>query len=772
MIRNRQPYSFNIISIFAMVTCVLIMMPVFARPDDNFGSFKDVSTEPWHIVADEIRYDDNLHRYIAVGGVTITKKDKKLVADFVHFDQKSMQVLAKGHVMLTSGNDVLTGNRMEMDLNTETGTIYNGTVFFKKNHFYIKGNKIKKISDKSYTADSACFSTCDGPDPSWKITGKNLKVTIEGYGVANHAVLWAKNIPVLYTPFISFPVKLKRQTGLLAPQFGFSDRKGDEYIQPFYWAINQSSDATFYGHHMGKRGEKLGMEYRYVLDDSSKGALMFDFFNDKKLDDGSHNSSKSWGYEDAPTDILRPNSDRYWFRMKHNQGLANDFFLKVDIDVVSDQDYLNEFIDGYTGFDETRDYFNKNFNRDLDEYDDPVRTNRINLSKNWSHYSLNAEMLWYDNVVNRRRESTDTTLQKLPWVEFNGSKQQLFSSLFYYDLDSEYTYFFSQDGKQGHRMDVYPRFYLPYSFNHYFTLEPSVGVRETIWHVEKDDNGLSDSKTLARELFDLKMDLSSEFYNIYDINGKNIDRIKHAVRPQIVYSYTPDLNQSKYPYFDTMDRVEKNNLITYSITNTFTYRSGFKDKKAILLSKNKSGKPYIHRYREFCRFKLEQSYDINEAGEDNPANRANKSKKEPFSPIYGKFEFMPNSYLSIDGDVERSLYRSFYDSHNISVTIRDKRNDSLFIEHRYTHNLNESIYTNLELTVSDRISIYTDYERNKLDGKNIRTGIGFLYKTQCWAAKFSYINEENNKEFAFMINLYGIGGFGQNTSINKMKGSS
>ena len=230
MKKNRQAYLHNINSILVLIVCVLIMIPVVTRSDDDFGSFKDISTEPWHIIANEIRYDENLNQYVAIGEVTIAKEDKKLMADFVNFDQKTMQILARGHVILTSGNDVLTGNRMEMNLDNETGTIYNGTVFLEKNHFYIKGGKIKKIGKNSYKADSACFSTCDGPNPSWRITAKNLKVTIAGYGIANHAVLWAKNVPVFYTPFITFPVKLKRQTGLLAPRFGFSDRKGEENI--------------------------------------------------------------------------------------------------------------------------------------------------------------------------------------------------------------------------------------------------------------------------------------------------------------------------------------------------------------------------------------------------------------------------------------------------------------------------------------------------------------------------------------------------------------
>jgi len=742
----------------ALILFILIVTSVSASAEGQSKLLKDDPKEPWHIVADEIHYDYKANQYVAIGNVTITKQDKNLSADYVRFDQKNMKAFADGHVIMTAGQDILTGSSMEMDLNAETGTIYNGTIFLQENHFYIKGDKLKKVGKDSYTADKASITTCDGDRPAWKITGRNLKITLEGYGFVKHAALWAKKIPVLYTPFLVFPVKLKRQSGLLAPQFGYSDRKGTEYNQPFYWAINQSSDATFYVHHMERRGEKLGLEYRYVLDEKSKGTLMYDFLNDRKVDDGSFDSSKNWGYEDD--DVLRPNSDRYWFRMKHDQALPFEFFAKLDLDVVSDQDYLQEFKSGYTGFSETKDYFNKNFGRDLDDYNDPVRVNRFNLNRIWSLYSLNAELRWYDNVIIRRQEETDTTLQKLPLIEFDGVRQRIYSSPFYFDLDSEYTYFYSEDGARGHRMDAHPRFYLPYSYKSYFTVEPSVGVRETVWHFDKDEFSSSDKKTLYREMYDIKIDLSSEIYNIFNVNGKSIERIKHSIKPQVIWDYIPEKDQDEYPSFDELDRIGRQNLITYSITNTLTSKSKENREKKDAYSidetyGHENYNPPSYAYNQFCRFELEQSYDINKAKEDDP---------EPFSPIYGEIEIVPVKYFSINADAQWSHYDNRFRSRNVAINLWDERGDKLFVEHRYTIDSSESIYTDLLLKVSDRLSAYAEYERNIFEGEDIKYGVGFLYEAQCWSLDFRYIDEENDRKFVFMINLFGIGEFNQEIS--------
>lgn len=737
-----------------LILFILIAIPKYVSAEGKSRSVLDDPNEPWHIVADEISYDENANQYIAEGNVTITKKDKKLSADYVRFDHNTMEAFARGHVIMTVGEDVLVGSSMEMDLDAETGIINNGTIFLKENHFYIKGNKIQKVGKDSYTIDKASISTCDGDQPAWKITGRNLKVTVEGYGFVSHAALWAKKIPVLYTPFLVFPVKLKRQSGLLTPQIGYSDRKGGEYIQPFYWAINESSDATFYAHYMGKRGAKLGLEYRYVLDNRSKGTMMYDYLNDRKIDDGSFDSSKKWGYEDDAA--LRPNSDRYWFRMKLDQALPFEFLAKLDIDFVSDQDYLHEFKDGYTGFDDTRDYFDKNFGRDLDESDDPERVNRLNISRSWPLYSLNADVLWTDNVIKRRWEDTDTTLQYLPVIAFDGVKQRLLESPFYFDLDSEYAYLYQEDGPRSHRMDVHPRLYLPYRFQNYFTIEPSMGVRETVWNLDKDENGSLDKKTQSREMYDLKVDLSSDIYNVYQVKGESIERIKHAIRPQVVYDYIPEKNQNKFPLFDDLDRIERQNLITYSIINTLTSKSkkNIKEKDARSIDKLYSQtnyKPPGYIYNQFCRFKLEQSYDINKAREDAP---------EPFSPIFIELDLVPGKYFAIDADAEWSHYDNNFRSHNVAVNLWDNRGDKLFVEHRYKRDSSESIYTDLHLKVSDRLSAHTDYERNIFNDKDIRFGLGFLYETQCWAFDFNYIKEENNHKYEFKIKLYGIGDIG------------
>ncbi len=759
--------------------------------------------KPWHILADEVHHDRQADVYMASGNVVVQRGDVRIAADRIRFDHKSMQALAEGHVTISSGKDLITARQADLDLAKETGVLIDGSLFASENHFYFRGDRIEKVGPDSYTADRATVTTCDGDKPDWKITGRDLSITIEGYGTVRHATFWAGPVPVLYSPWMGFPVKIKRQSGFLPPQFGLSDRKGFEYLQPFYWAIDESSDATFYGHTMSYRGNRFGAEYRYVLDAHSRGTVMADGFSDRKVDDGS-TGSEEWGY--AGDNLLRPYTDRYWFRMKHDQALPADFTAKLDLDIVSDQDYLQEFKTGYTGFEQTRDEFLDTFGREIDEFTETTRVNRLNLSRIWPSYSLNAEARWYDDVVKRRYEEIDDTLQKLPFVTFDASRQPLFSTPAYFDFQTEYVRFYRlEGGDRGHRVDLYPRVYFPMRYRHIASVEPSFGLRETVWNIDHEEKPTPQTPIDShRESYDAKLDITSELYRIYDVGGQDVDRIQHQIRPEVIYEYVPDQDQSALPLFDDTDRIQKRNTVTYSLTNTLISRSlapapaeGKAKKTAEGADEAAPGKPDVAgaeadgsdgpgtegegaannevgpgaatgadgeasaapsvKYRDFLRLKFQQSYDINEANQpDDP---------RPFSPILAELEFNPSSYIDLKADAQWSIYDAAFVGHNLSTTLRDDRGDELSAEYRYTRDSKESIVLDALAKVSDAVSLIGEYEENLKDNRKLATGVGILYKSQCWSVEVKYLEEVDDKSITFMVNLLGLGAVGSGVGV-------
>ena len=189
----------------------IISVVVFSMSSASAGPFSPLqdSALPYHVEADSLRYDDATRTYQARGHVTITRGDQSLEADAVDLNDQTKKANAWGHVRFLSGEDWLTGDRIQINLDTGTGTLYDGSLFIQESHFYIRGDEIHKTGKDSYDIKEGRLATCDGDSPAWEITGKDLKVTLEGYSTAKHVALRVKSIPVLYAPFLLFPGTLK-----------------------------------------------------------------------------------------------------------------------------------------------------------------------------------------------------------------------------------------------------------------------------------------------------------------------------------------------------------------------------------------------------------------------------------------------------------------------------------------------------------------------------------------------------------------------------------
>ncbi len=708
----------------------------------------------WQLSALKATYDPDQNLYIATGEVILTSDTTRLEADHVRYNHLTRDARATGHVRLVSGKDTVTCDAMDLNLETETGTIMDGVIFVEANHFYISGDRIEKTGKETYTADRASLTSCDGDHPDWKITGRDVTVTIEGYGMAKHATLWAGSLPTLYTPFLAFPVKNKRQTGLLSPRITSSDRKGLEYEQSLFLALTRSTDATLNVDYMSDRGVKLGAEYRYLLNHKNKGTLLFDYLRDDKIDDGTSATSD---YAYAGTS-QRTNRDRYWLRMKNDREIFPLWKARLDLDYVSDVDYLHEFKKGNTGLTATDSAFASTFGRELDEYDDTTRKNQINLTRAWSDYNLNVDLLWYDNVTARQDDLDDTTLQSLPAITFNGTRRKLGHSPLYFDLNSGYTYFYRQETTDrlmtGQRMDIYPKLYLPFRLGG-LQLEPSLGLRQTLWytddaaHTDDIQNGYS-----HRELFDLNLDLSSVFTRIFSSDTATDRKLRHEITPALTYTFIPHVDQTNIPWFDDTDEVDKANTLTWKVTQRLTSKQRIETPSP---GSSKSAGP-SHTYRELAWLKISQDYHL--SGLDEETDR-------PFSDILMDLEFSPLPHLFLDSDMAWSPYGTGISAHNSAITLKDDHQNHIRVQYRYlredeaNNNLEtESIYTGINLKLTPRLRAFMEYEKNLYEDETIEATTGIEFNRSCWSMQVSYTDTTDDQSIGFLINLKGLGEFG------------
>ncbi len=441
---------------------------------------------------------------------------------------------------------------------------------------------------------------------------------------------------------------------------------------------------------------------------------------------------------------------------------------KLDVDYVSDQDYLKEFRDGIFGYDQTKAYYLTTFGRDIDDYTDPIRQNRLNVNRLWTYYALNADVRWYEDANQYPDGRTGHPLQNLPDITFAGVKNRIAGSPFYYDLFSEYTYLYQDGGPRGQRAELYPRVYYPRRFFKSLFVEPSAGLRETAWHVDHFDSTATDEedRDAYRSIYDLKLDTSTYLYRLFNIDLAGYDRLKHSLKPQVVYTYVPNQNQSDIPVFDEPDYVPPQNRITYSLTQTLTARKPRLAPPPDSILSN-------YTYNPFLRFYLEQSYDVRQydfenAGTalySNNASNAVFSDQKPFSDIYAELDLVPGRYIGLNADTLWSPYSGQFNAYRLSLNTWDNRGDRLYTYYRYARETAQlqsvnSITLAGALTVTRKWLLRGLYSRDIVNSQLIESSVGITYQSQCWAVDVDYQEEVGNHSFKFMVRLAGLGNLG------------
>ncbi|MCJ7664324.1 MAG: hypothetical protein MUO24_08795, partial [Desulfobacterales bacterium] len=250
----------------SMVIALLFASFIFVLvPQQATGLELDYKAEgPITMEADKLTYDQNGDSISLEGSVRILYKGTTVQADKMIYFDKTKDVVAEGSVVLTEGEDILRCDRLELNIETKKGAVYQGRIFLKKKNFHITGSKAEKLGESEYRVHNATLTSCDARVPSWEFTAKQLDVDMEGFAQGWWPGFRVLDIPVLYFPWAIFPVKRDRQSGFLFPDFGSSSKWGPEITIPFYWAIAPNQDATLYLERIGDsrgRGFKQGLEY-------------------------------------------------------------------------------------------------------------------------------------------------------------------------------------------------------------------------------------------------------------------------------------------------------------------------------------------------------------------------------------------------------------------------------------------------------------------------------------------------------------------------------
>jgi len=260
------------------------------------------------------------------GNVALVRGDQFLGTDNLRFDTESGTYVAEGSVRYQDGGIRIVADRAEGDQDDDSHVITNVRYQLVDRRGNGGADSINLRGPVGQMHHST-YSTCDPSQRAWELQAQRIDVdSDEGFGVARNAVLRLGRFPVLYVPWIKFPVDDRRRTGLLYPSVSMSGRNGFDYRQPVYLNLAPNYDATLTPRLMTKRGLMLDTEFRYLY--------------------GSGRGTVEAAY--LPGDDLR-DRDRGRFSFNGYHNLDAHWQARANVGWVSDDRYVEDFSNRLAG---------------------------------------------------------------------------------------------------------------------------------------------------------------------------------------------------------------------------------------------------------------------------------------------------------------------------------------------------------------------------------------------------------------------------------------
>jgi len=246
------------------------MSPLVLKPSELLQSELPESVRhdlPTFVWGDRIQGQTGVQTVVE-GSAELRRHDTVLRADRLQLDHTTQDAQATGRVSILRNGNRYEGPELQLNLDTYEGFFTQPTYQLLQNDGQGRADRVDFKGENVTVAHNATYTTCHAPPgflPDWWVSASQLTLdNTEETGTANHGALYFKGVPLLASPYLSFPISDKRKSGLLPPTINLTNISGLELTLPYYWNIAPDLDATLYPTLMTKRGIDLAGEVRYL----------------------------------------------------------------------------------------------------------------------------------------------------------------------------------------------------------------------------------------------------------------------------------------------------------------------------------------------------------------------------------------------------------------------------------------------------------------------------------------------------------------------------
>ncbi len=478
------------------------------------------------------------------GNVHISYQDITIQCDTVDYDRATGDLVASGHVIVDRGPSRFTADELHFNLESKTGLFTNVTAQIDPMYSFT-GDAMEKLDDTHYRIDQATFTTCSTEErPPWSFHVRQAMLEEEGMGRFRGVAFKVQAVPVMYLPYMIFPLKQERTMGFLFPRMGYSNRRGFNFGLPFYIPLGRSYDTTIFADYYTAGDVGFGNQWRWAPVAGAQGEI--DLYG-------------IWNRSNA-------NFDEFQWQIfgHHEQEDFLGFRLLAQVENLSDIDFFQDFDRSFAA----------NTRRSLYSY--------FYLTRSFGPYALNLRADHRQTFLT----TADVTLIQLPEAELRSSATPVFGSPVYLNLVSSVNVFNVDRGGDLKgtyaRADFFPELSYTLPGPVWLSVTPRLGGRYTYYtsqyalDARNRPTGFI-QEALDRLYFTGGVDVvGPSFSRIFPGGLGNFDKVKHLVEPRIEYRYlTTATDVSRIPIFDEVDSTPKDaNFVRFILANRLLGRGG------------------------------------------------------------------------------------------------------------------------------------------------------------------------------------------------------
>ncbi|HEX6395999.1 MAG TPA: LPS assembly protein LptD [Steroidobacteraceae bacterium] len=644
------------------------------------------------------------------GNVEMKQGDRTIRADCLEYNSKTQDATLKGGIEYTDPMLTVRGN--SGTYSPTLGADFQGTQFeLPERGARGSAKNLKADASGKLTLEGVNFTTCPANQVDWQLNADEIELdTRARTGTGRGTKIEFKGVPIVYLPWMTFPLGDQRKSGFLFPNFGASSRNGAVVEVPYYWNIRPNLDFTAEPVYYSKRGLDLAGEIRY-LTPRQRGEFEFNYLPNDSLADQTRSRLK----------------------LAHVAELPGEWRVRIDATDVSDTNYFEDFARGPEGTSV------------------PFAERLAEVTYRDEHFNVRGQVQDFQ-VIDEELAAEDRPYTRAPRLLASGDWDKGLGTVDY-GFDAELVDFERNTGVTGWRLDVAPRAGLDVSAPGYF-IRPSIGYRYTAYSLENQDSGTdaSPTRSLPYATFDTGL--------VFERSSGSHGQRRLTLEPRALYLYTPFRDQSQLPLFDT--GLPDLNLVQLYRTNRYVGADRVNDANQVAfgltsrLLSSESGAQYLAAsvgqafYFEKPRVVLPGEPPATRDTSDFIAQVSLTAYKN--WNLEAGFQYNPEDQVN-----ERQQYRLQY---------RPDGERVVNLAYRALRDRIEQVDTSIAWPIGKRWNVYGRYVYSLLDSKTLDQFAGFEYKACCYKlraiARRSVSNRNGNSETEFLLTLElnGLAGVG------------